>query len=239
MGATTESYGTEGLVLESSGEVTVDRNGLWAGSCRFKVPVDRSDLLPVPGDPHPLLSFMLAERTRLVMAPGLWIGVVEYAGANADSIPQYELNPGVGTEPIETNPDFIDFAGTPASPLNGARWINPETNKLTKSMVPGTFEFDKFCSYLGSGAKNPWSGTTGFLEANNTVWQKSWTSKSKPSPGHALVIAQPHGDAPDYGGNYNWLEHPVAYTKRGGAYACTQRWLLSGRRGWNHAIYKE
>lgn len=236
---TTKTYGKSGLILKHSSEISVDRMGLWTGTCTFSLPVGDYHLVPPPGSWHPLLPFMWAVRSRLVLAPGLWRAVVEYEGVDMLPLPVYELNPGVGTEPIETHVDFIDtLAGRPTAPLHGARWIDPKTGEVTKCEIPGRFEFDKFSGFLASGERNPFAGTTGFKEANETWWQKSWTTKEPPNPGQVLVrVATPPGGAPDYGGSYDWLEHPVQFSHRGNAYSNVQRWLLSGRRGWNPLVY--
>ncbi len=236
---TAKTYGTSGLILKSASEVAVDKMGLWTGTCTFSLPPGRYDLVPAPNSWHPLLDFMWAERSRITMSPGLWRAVVEYAGVDILPPPVYELNPGVGTEPIETHPDFCTtLAGKPSAPLNGARWIDPKTGIETKCNTPGKFEFEKFSGFLANGDRNPFAGTTGFLEANQTTWQKSWTTKAMPDPGHAMQrIVLPPGNPPDYGGTYEWLEYPVQFSRRGNAYTNQQRWLLSGRRGWNQLIY--
>ena len=232
-------HGKVGLILKHSGEVQVDRMGLCTGTCTYTLPAGRFDLVPPPSSWHPILDFMWAERSRVVMTPGLWQAVVEYVGVDILPPPVYELNPGVGTEPIETHKDFIEtLAGRPTAPLNGARWVDPQTHQVTRSEVAGHFEFDKFSAYLTDGTRNPFAGVTGFLEANQTVWQKSWTSNTAPSPGQVLTrIGEPPGGCPAYGGKFDWLEHPVQYSHRGNAYTCVQHWLLSGRAGWNPLIY--
>jgi hypothetical protein len=176
---------------------------------------------------------------RIILSPGLWVAIVEYAGISPDndpSDPVYELAPGVGSEPIETHKDFISaLAGTPASPKNGALFVDPQTGWPTKSTEAGKYEFQKFGA-PGVGEENL-VGLQSFLEANNTFWIKRWTQKMKPTASNVMKIDTPSGGAPDFGSGYNWLKFPLSMQGRGGAWACEERWMLSGRKGFKAIVY--
>lgn len=231
-------HGNDGLNLSSAGEITVDRAGLWTGSCLFTFPVGRLDLLPLVGSGHPYATFMVAERSRITFSPGLWRLSVDYAGSNEEeSVPQYELSPGTGNESIEVHDRFLShLAGKPSAPLNGAIFRNPETGEVTTSDEPGTWQFDRFSVLLGDGTLNPFAGQEAFIAQNNTVWTKSWTRRSAPSS-YKVHIGAPDGPNPDYGGATNWLALPIAYTLRGNVYSCRAQWIASGPRGWNPLVY--
>lgn len=229
-------FGNNGLILEAAGELSVDRMGIWSGACRFKIPPNRFDLVPSMNSAHPHANFCLAERQRVSFTPGFWTVFIDYAGCvDEETEPVYELSPGTGNEPIETHDKFVsDIAGKPSDPKNGAVFVNANGDRTTSDLLG---VFDRF-SHTIDGLRSPFSGVTDYISANNTVWTKSWTSKSAPSASSRIVkIATPDGPNPDYGGSYNWLEMPTSYTKRGGAYSCQTRWLLSGRAGWNEVIY--
>ena len=232
-------YGGGGRVWTAGGEISADRAGLWTASAECYFDAGEWSQAPKVGDAHPLAPFLLAEKVRVITLPGRWKAVVDFAGIEAEySNPVYDLDPGTGTEPIETHRDFIEvLAGTPANPLNGAVFLDKNGN-VSKSMEPGVARFDHFAAFI-DGAKNPFGGDTGFLEANNTFWIKSWTSKSRPISSNCLSIGTPDGDPPDFGGKYNWLIFPIAMTERGGAWSCQQRSMLSGRNGWNPLIYPD
>lgn len=231
-------FGKSGLLLSSSGEITADRNGLWTGACLFTFDVGRVDQVPAIGSVHPNVSFLVAERFRIIFTPGRWTVSVDYVGANADDTdPQYELSPGTGNEPIEAHDKFLStIAGKPSAPLNHAIFRNPETGEISTDDAPGMAVFDRFSVYKPDGTLNPFAGQEMFISQNNTVWTKTWTRRSKPAA-HKIRIGTPDGDAPDYGGGTNWLELPIAYTKRGRVYSCTARWIASGPRGWNPIVY--
>jgi hypothetical protein len=229
-------FGNDGLILEAAGELVTDRYGLWSGACRYKVPVGRLDLVPALNSAHPHANFCLAERQRVVFSPGHWNVMVDYAGAQADDTePVFEFNHGTGTEPIETHPNFVSLlGGKPSAPLNGAIFVDRD-GEITADDARGVF--DRFRPVL-AGVLNELAGASGFITATNSIWSKSWTRKTAPSAGSNIVrIDEPAGNAPSFGGAYNWLFLGTSYTKRGGAYACVSRWMLSGRRGWSQKIY--
>lgn len=230
-------YGNDGLVLSHAGELTADKNGLWTGACVFKLPAGRVDLVPGIGSLHPYADFCVAERFRLSFSAGLWSCAVEYVGGSVESSePQYELSPGTGNEPIETHDKFLSvLAGRPSAPLNGAVFLDKDGN-VTTSDTPGIAEFDRFAMYLTDGGLNPYAGQDAYIAQNNTVWTKSWTRRSAPTS-NGVCVEAPDGPNPDYGGDTNWLAMPVAYAKRGNVYSCTARWIASGPRGWNPAVY--
>lgn len=233
-------FGKDGLMLQSGGDLTTDRYGLATGRLLYKVPPERWDLMPKLGSAHPYARFAGLERRRVNFTPGFWQVACDYAGTEGEeSDPEYELNPGVGNEPIQTHKDFVKtLAGTPKRPLNGAIFVDPQTGQMTKDDTPGKFEFSRFSVLHPRGQQNRFGGLESFLEANNTVWVKRWTRRSRPEAGgRALkIVSNPPGNAPSYDG-HDWLEFPAASTKRGFAYACQQQWLLSGPRGWLKPVY--
>ena len=233
-----ESYGTAGLILTTSGEVAGDRYGLWTGSCTFSMPVGRLDLIPGFGSVHPHAPFLSSEKFRVKFGLGFWYVSVDYAGMAGsldESIPQYELNPGTGNDPIETHKDFLKLAGKPSAPANGAIFRDPATGEVTKQDKVGKWRFDRFSVYV-HGEHNELAGCEQYINQNNTVWTKSWTSRKRPTS-KGVQIKDPPGDAPRYGGNYNWLAMPVQYTMRAQVFSCQARWLGSGPRGWSKLVY--
>ena len=175
------------------------------------------------------------EKVRVVFAAGLWKAHVEYAGVEkdvSDEFKEYDLAPGTGNEPLETHPDFEEFAGKPSepNPENGAIFIDPDTGEISTDDDKGVF--DRFVR------SSPLWGIEDFITQSNTVYTVSWTNKDKPEEENIEIVESlPGPDAPTYGGDYNWLKMPIAYAKRGLAYSCTQRYIRSGAKGWNALIY--
>ena len=124
------------------------------------------------------------------------------------------------TEPIESNPEFLDFAGTPASPLNGAR-------------------FDDDGLFLGFevGDPNIWGGTSKYLQWAATVVKESVVT-SAPSGEAIPRIETPTGSPFTLPTNtVNWLKNDLTITSRAGVFELREQWQMSGVRGWNSTLY--
>ena len=94
-----------------------------------------------------------------------------------DVPPTYALQPGTGTERIETHPDFVSvIGGTPANPLNGAIFRDGNGNQTSDNQAG---MFDRFRVHVG-GVKNPWAGLEEYLTIAGTTWTKSWTARAAP-----------------------------------------------------------
>lgn len=234
-------FGKDGLIQGSAGELTTDRKGLVTGRMTYKVKPGRWADMPSINSVHPLASFCTMERRQVRFDPGWWVVLCDYVGCEVEETePTYDFNPGVGSEPLEILPNFVtDIAGKPSAPLNGAIFLDEEGN-LTEDDTKGVF--DRFRVLKADGSPNPWAGAESFLTMNNGVYTKSWVSRKKPSgltgaEKPLTIVTSPPGPEPNFGGNYNWLRFPPAYTKRGGIYDNRQSWLASGPKGFNTVIY--
>lgn len=236
-------YGAGGAILASAGELVTDRRGLVSGRCLFKVRPGDWRGMPALGAVHPYANFCHLERRAVSFTKGFWAVTGEYVGCEGEETqPIYDWNPGVGTEPIEITKNFVtQIAGKPSAPLNGAIFLD-ERGDLTEDDKAGVFE--KFRLLTPEGNVNPYAGTEVFMTLNNGVYSKSWVRKVKPNESGGSekplsIVTSPPGPQPQFGGSYNWLEYPVAYTSRGAVYECKQNWLLSGPKGFNTVIYSE
>lgn len=148
--------------------------------------------------------------------------------------PVYSLASALSEEPIELHPNFQDFAGTPSAPLNGAIFVDPETEKPTTDNSRGVFR--EFLATI-SGAQNMKAGIESFLNPGAT-WTEIYFSTSRPTDlGSLGEIDSPSGPQPTIGSGRNWIYSGVDYTRRGGIYEIRKTWLLSGRNGWDSDIY--
>lgn len=142
--------------------------------------------------------------------------------------PTYELSGTLSEEPIETHPNFEDFAGTPSAPLNGAVFLDPETNKPTTSDELGVFT-----EFGISGNK---AGVSSYASPT-VMWTEIRYSTSKPSElGDLGEIDNPNGGPPNFTGR-DWLLWDISYRRRGAIYEIRISWKLSGRNGWDEDIY--
>ena len=234
-------FGTAGI--QAGAELSTDKNGLVTGNVTFKGKPGDWGRFPKLGSAHPHAGFCTMEKRTVRMTAGYWEVTGSYAGMEPgspddpdNSDPQYDFNPGVGNEPIETHKDFLAVIGGSASaPANGAFFVDGHGNK-TDDDSQGRFSHFSL-TLLPGGARNDFAGISEYLTANNSVWTKSWTSKTKPTGGTALTrVTKPPGD-PDTPAGHDWLRFPVACSQRGKVWECKQQWMLSGPRGWNAVIY--
>lgn len=231
-----EFHGRDELFHLPGGEIVTDKYGLTTGSYGFTVRAGSWHMAPNIGSRHPLAPFLLMERRRVVTGKGFWQVIGDYAGIDlSESDPEYELERGTGTEPIETHPSFVDtIGGKPSSPKNGAIFLD-ETGHPTSDDKLGYF--DRFRIVKEDGSRNPMAGMSQYIAANNTLWVKSWTSKIQISDGGNVgKIDTPEGGAPNFG-DRDWLYVGMSSRKRGGAYSHRKMWSLSGPGGHNELVY--
>ncbi|CAB4159142.1 hypothetical protein UFOVP736_27 [uncultured Caudovirales phage] len=229
-------HGDNAKILEHSGKVKSDRFGLWTGRCRWSILATRSDLLPLIGELHPLADWMKVEDRDITFAAGRWLVDCSYVGVEPiDPVPVYELQRNTNTEPIETHEKFVTtIAGKPSAPLNGALFVDEDGNP-TADDKRGIFH--RFRLVLESGERNPFAGMTGYLSASNTLWTKSWTSRTKPTDGGAVgKIDTPEGGPPSFSG-CTWIYSGLQFTERVDIYSVRKVWMLSAPGGWNSVVY--
>lgn len=149
--------------------------------------------------------------------------------------PTYELDVSTGEEPIQTHPDFETFAGTPATPLNGAIFLDPDTRKPSK--LPDAVWFEFAVADAAPGTTNKKAGVVSYL-VPGTTWNEISFSKTRPTDvGNVGKIDTPSGPAPTLPDDGTWLYIGMNYTKRGSIYEIRKTWRASSRGGWDTDIY--
>lgn len=229
-----EYYGNTGLIIAEKGTLATDRYGLDSATAVWKCPMDNIAAGPQLGSVHPIWNYLVMERRRLDIAPGFLIITGEYVGIAGGSTPSvFECSFAEVEEPIQAHPDFVtSLAGKPSAPLNGAIFVDFETQKKSTSDSRGVFlEF----APVVAGNLNPLAGVTSFLSPQATM-RETWMSTSAVSAGAlGTISAPPFSVGLPAGGN--WLFTGVSFQQRGRVYANSREWRSSGRRGWNSDIY--
>ena len=170
-----------------------------------------------PDDPRLILfqsSITRSRNARTIMS-------ANYIGIAADPTPyQISWPSSGGQDPIETHPNFADFAGTPASPLNGAVF-DPEN--------------DQFLGFFDNTSNK--MGVSAYLVANPQVYLSYWTYR-RPNPNKLFSI---RGGLPtnilEPSSVKNWMLIGQPYEKIGELYHVTEQYLGSGPNGWDTDIY--
>lgn len=211
-------YGLEGLFVESLGQLHTDIYGLSSATAVYVSPSDNIKY-PAMYSAHPLWSFLRMERRTVSMEYGFCRTTAEYAGFEGVPIPVIEYSSGVSEEPIQTHINFSSFAGTPSNPLNGAIFIDPDTQQI--STDDSLAVFDKFWS----NPPNEFSGVTSYLLP---VLIKRVTQLAATPLIVDGVVGRLFG---------NLLCTAASCTQRGIVYQNVTEYREAGPRGWNHSIY--
>ena len=176
----------------------------------------------------------LESKTRVFGPGGIHLLDLVWAGTAATSTgteplpePVWVLKRSPSEEPIETHPDFADFAGELGAELNNAVF-NEDS---------GLFEGFK----VVAGETNEFGGIEKFLDGGAVV-QKTSVYRSVPSSISTEVI--PRIDSPSgapfalpSGSGRTYMKTDLNIVQRGSAFEVTEEWTLSGQRGWNTVIY--
>jgi hypothetical protein len=131
-------------------------------------------------------------------------------------------------EPIETHPEFEAIF-----------------KKYKGRNEPGTTRFgyfEKMIELEGKKQFNPLYGVTHFL-SYGLIWTRTFVARSLPAGLLSRVdcIDKPEGHGgmqpPALKGRRNWLQIAPVAQQRGSAIQIAQRWMASGKNGWNGDIY--
>lgn len=194
-------------------------------------------LMRAMGAVHPRYSSMAVSKRSAELGKGgaFWRVTYIFEGF-LFSLPDatYELSGSLDQQPIQLHKEFASIAGTPAAPLNGAIFIDPDTGKITTDNTKAVFR--EFKATLPDGSPNPKGGVESFLDPAAT-WTATYFSTSRPSTLRSLgEIDSPDGANPSLSGR-NWLLYDESYRQRGFVFEIRTTWKLSGRGGWDSDIY--
>ncbi|WP_395736272.1 hypothetical protein [Prosthecobacter sp.] len=215
-------HGSPNLTLQPDANVSEDENGLLTGTACYEG--DRAYALSVPavGTLHPF-DFRLTcyKREITYMKASKIKATLSYIGVAADPTPFFIEHPGgSGQDPIETHPNFTDFAGTPDDPLNGA-YFDTETGEFVGFTDP-TNSLCGVKSYIVPSVMVNLSFYTHFVPDLNDV-------------GNLYTWNIPNLVAPPNVKNFLLLGMP--YRQIGNVFQVTHQVLGSGPSGWNRKIY--
>lgn len=217
------------LVFTTGGQLVTDRFGMSTARAVWWYYGDSPETQVSIFSAHPRWSFLeMDKRTITLRSDGAWDIIGDYFGVQGTPEPIYSLDNSTSQEPIETHKDFVTFAGTPTSPINGAVFDPDDLTFLNFKQVVS-----------GSAVSNvKWVGMRAYLNAS-AVWREIKVTKTKPSASEITSIGRidnPPGDAPTPAGR-NWLFGAICYEQKARTYTIRREWLLSGPGGWNDVVY--
>lgn len=215
-------HGSPNLVLQPGSEVSEDENGLLTGTCVYEGDIAYSVFIPRMGQIHPY-DYRLSAYKRQVTRIGTQKvrATINYIGVSADPTPMFIEHPGgSGQDPIQTHPNFTEFAGVPASPLNGA-YFDPESGDFVGFTNPDS-KFFGTSSYIVPSVMVNLSFYTHYVPDLGYVGAPyDWSVPNLIRPPNVrdfLLIGAP-------------------YRQIGNLFQVTHQILGSGPDGWNRSIY--
>lgn len=181
---------------------------------------------------HPTFTSMaLTRKTGQRGKPGWWSVNYVFEGFLLQiPDPTYELTTSLSQEPIQTHPDFVSLAGTPAAPLNSSVFVDPDTGHVSEkdNAIWKEFAF--------KGTENTKAGVSSYL-VPGCEWRETKFQTTRPTGIREVgTIDNPAGPAPSLSGR-DWLAWGETYVRRGHIYQVNRTWKLSGRNGWDSDIY--
>jgi len=214
--------GNPSITLQPGFSLTEKDDGTIDGTCVFECDQSLLNFLPQKGAAHPRDS-----RCEIYSRTITWMGlekiqmVASYFGlVSSKTNPIIAYTPNTNKEPLETHPLFETFAGTQASPINGAVFDS---------------ETGAFLGFFDQTIKDLF-GATGYLVpatmVSETYWQRSVPSLTK----RMTIVNSITGfrKPPDV---KNFLLLDMPYRQVGNFYQVTKQYLGSGPLGWSKKIY--
>jgi hypothetical protein len=190
-------FGNGGLELEEAGEITYDRFGLTTATCTFTAPKDKiiglADAALITGTtPHPYAPYLLLDKKKIVLSPGISKVTCEYAGVNGTSEFIYEFEAGVKEEPIQSHPNY---------PILSKRYgilYDPKSGETERSQPWWPWRNYAEWEFVRFRAHSEMAGVESFLDFSNGVWKATRVTNTRPaSPLGAIgTISAPPGNPP-------------------------------------------
>ena len=225
------------VAMQPDRKIAYKTDGTAEGVVEFWCKIQHISELPTIGSPHPddsSLECHHMERTALklnrVKIQCFYHGICFTFGDISRPIIDYPG--GVDTVPIQCNPKFADFAGTPSAPLHGAFWRDPVTLKKSTDNVKS--EFGGFID----PSDREFFGVEHFFVNRPNVTRTYWT-KIVPTLKQGMTIVDKIPDFINPPGIVNWLLLDTPYRQVGNSYQLTEQYKGAPEPGWSKKIYPQ
>lgn len=221
-GSVTEYY-ANGVAIQPNYSLTEKNDGTIEGNVTFMTDMDHFANLPRMKSAHPRESRCEIYNREITYLPLRKVQLVaSYFGLISNKTdPIISYTPNTDKEPIETHPLFEEFAGTKASPKNGAKFDD---------------ETGEFLGFYDQSIKDLFGAAHYLVPATMvslTYWQSSVPSLSKRM---SIKSSIPGFRKPPDVKNFLLLDIP--YRQIGSFYQLTEQYLGSGPNGFSTKIYK-
>lgn len=215
--------------------IKLNKYGVAAATLNYTVQYAAAVPLVLLIQQHPVYTFLLRESAEIERdVAGIGNVTINFKGVPPAENPNYPDNKvysvrgATSTAPIETHPDFADFAGTPDTPLHGAKFS-------TKTETLG-----KFLGFTDSMDRK--YGVRSFY-IPSLVYEETQT---KPSSGDTTVVMSSLGKIdvppsssikPTLEAERNWMLSTAEVEQVGAGVQQRKGWRASGPGGWDPDIH--
>lgn len=198
------------------------------GSVVYETDRNREDLLPDIGSRHPDDDRLEMYQRNIVYQNNDEISMnASFFGlTHSPTDKKVTYSGGQNNDPIDTHPDFVDFAGTLSNEENGAVF-DPESGAFLRFDTPSS-----------GGADLGFRGTEYYFTAATLVSTSFWTDSVPKLKSRMTVVKEIPGfvSPPDVT-EYLLLDSP--YRQVGSHYQVTEQYMGAGKKGVNKLIYPD
>lgn len=250
MSAATITYASvlSGLEEGPDNKIIMSQEGVSSAVLSFYAPWDRAVALVAAVRTHPTYPWLIRDGDADISKEpgGHALITINYKGVDPDGaadssgsggensdgeIVTFSLSSSASTEPIETHPQFSDFAGTRANPQNFATF-EPDGLFHGFKSDPDSVVPTRKCgvrSYM----------VPGLIYRRTRVIPKANKNKFPVSTKNLMKIDEPPSSPllPATEGENRWLKVELNAEAVGEGLRVTEGWQLSGERGWDEDIY--
>lgn len=213
--------------IQPNRSITEKNDGTLEGSVVLRCEKNKESQLPEIGDTHPdddrleMYQFSkVYQSTGIVEMTGSFFGLI-----SSETEPEISYSGGQNNDPIDTHPSFEVFAGTPAAPLNGAKFDADSE------------EFIGFFESASAGEPN-FRGTQYYLTPSSLITLSYWTDSVPTLKKRMSVHDEVSGfKKPDDVKDFLLVDTP--YRQVGSFYQVTEQYIGSGPNGINREIYPD
>jgi hypothetical protein len=217
------------VVLQPDRSINEKNDGTLEGQVVYKCDRANVSRLPRIGAPHPDDSRLEAYNiSKTYNSSGLVTSTISYFGLiSSTTDPVITYSGGQNQEPIETHPNFAEFAGTVTAPLNGAKFVTDTTEP----------DYGAFIGFTGTS----FQGIEYYFTPSTNITLSYWTDKAPSLKNRMKIYPYIRGintsqlRVPSDVDDFLLLDTP--YRQVGSFFQVTEQYLGSGPDGWNQSIY--
>lgn len=221
-----KSFGSlvaRGVVMQPNRKIVESNDYTLNGTVTYEADKNNFFKFPTIGSTHPDDSRLICHNRDFTYLTSNRVQMIaSFIGISVDPTPYVVQWPGSnGRDPIETHPNFVDFAGTPTTPLHGAKF-DPETNE--------------FLGFFDSEEKE-FFGARSYIVPNPVVNLSYWTYRTPTVSKEGTIRVSTPSGVKKPAQVKDWLILGIPYRQVGILYNVTEQLMGSGPNGWSKTIY--